>query len=316
MPRAELKAQASATPARRRAGRLEWGHLRFFLELVRAGSLSRAASRLGVDRNTVGRRVAALEAELGLPLFERGPQGWSRTPAGDELAALASRVEEDVLALARHADARDRAVAGTVRLTTASHLAAHLVVPAIPALLARHPGLVLEVAADQRTFDLTRREADLALRMGRPREASPGLVARKLSDVAYGLYAARGSPPARRGAVDLSSDGFVGLDDSLAGAPQERWLQRVAPGRRVVFRSNSTASLLAAARIGVGVAVLQRFVADQDAGLVRLEGPEPASHELWLLVHADLRRSPRVEAVIEWVDELVARARPRLAGRA
>ena len=316
MPKAELKAQASAAPAHGRAGRLEWGHLRFFLELVRAGSLSRAATRLGVDRNTVGRRVAALEAELGLPLFERGPQGWSRTAAGDELAALASRVEEDVLALARHADARDRTVAGTVRLTTASHLAAYLVVPAVPALLGRHSGLVLEVAADQRIFDLTRREADLALRMGRPRDASPGLVARKLSDIAYGLYAAGRSAAARRGSVDFSRDGFLGFDDSLAGVPQERWLERVAPGRRVVFRSNSTASLAAAVKAGVGVAVLPRFVADLDAGLHRLDGPEPANHELWLLVHADLRRSPRVQVVIGWVDELVAAARPGLAGRA
>lgn len=315
MARAEVKAQAGAAPAHGRAGRLEWGHLRFFLEMVRAGSLSRAASRLGVDRNTVGRRVAALEAELGLALFERGPQGWSRTPAGDELAALASRVEEDVLALARHADARDRAVAGTVRLTTASHLAAYLVVPAVPALLARHPGLVLEVAADQRIFDLTRREADLALRMGRPRDASPSLVARKLSDVGYGLYAARGSAAARRGAVDLARDQFLGLDDSLAGSPQERWLERVAPGRRVVFKSNSTASLVAAARAGLGACVLPRFVADGEAGLVRLEGAEPVNHELWLLVHADLRRSPRVQAVIDWVDELVARARAALSGR-
>ncbi len=315
MPKAELKAQASAAPAHGRAGRLEWGHLRFFLELVRAGSLSRAASRLGVDRNTVGRRVAALEAELGLSLFERGPQGWSRTPAGEELAALASRVEQDVLALARHADTRDRTVAGTVRLTTASHLAAYLVVPAVPALLGRHPGLLLEVAADQRVFDLTRREADLALRMGRPRDASPGLVARKLSDIAYGLYAAGRSAAARRGSVDFSRDGFLGFDDSLAGVPQERWLERVATGRRVVFRSNSTASLVAAARAGLGVAVLPRFVADLDAGLHHLDGPEPVNHELWLLVHGDLRRSPRVKAVIEWVDELVARARPALTGR-
>ncbi len=315
MGRPELKAQASAAPAQGRAGRLEWGHLRFFLELVRSGSLSRAARRLGVDRNTVARRVAALEAELGLPLFERGPQGWSRTPAGDELAAMASHVEEDVLALARHVDARDRAVAGTVRLTTAAHLAAQLVVPAVPALRQRHPGLVLEVVADQRIFDLTRREADLALRMGRPRDASPGLVARKLSDVAYAVYAARGTAAARRGAVDLADDAFLGLDEAMAGAPQERWLERVAPGRRVVFRSNSTASLVAAVRGGVGVAVLPRFAADPDPGLCRLDGPEPASHELWLLVHADLRRSPRVQAVIEWVDELVARARPALAGR-
>ncbi|WP_242335074.1 MULTISPECIES: LysR family transcriptional regulator [unclassified Anaeromyxobacter] len=312
MARAPLNAQPSTAPAHERAGRLDWGNLRFFLELSRSGSLSRAAQRLAVDRNTVARRVAALEEELKLPLFERGPQGWMRTAAGDELAALASRIEEDVLALARHVDARDRAIAGTVRLTTAMHLSAHLLVPALPSLRERHPALLLEIAADQRTFDLSRREADLALRMGRPRDA--GLVTRKLSDVAYGLYAGRASPAARRGEVDLAGDPFLGLDDSLASSPQERWLARVAPQRHIVFRCNSTASLHAAVRIGIGVAVLPCFVAEGDAGLVRLDAPEPPHHELWLLVHGDLRRTPRVRAVIDWVDALVAAARPALCG--
>ncbi|BDG10561.1 LysR family transcriptional regulator [Anaeromyxobacter paludicola] len=335
MAKSPLKAQASADPAQERARAraraapaqerapaaaslpsarergLDWGNLRFFLELTRTGSHARAAQRLGVDRNTVARRVAALEAELGLPLFERGPQGWCCTAAGQDLAELASRVEEDVLALARHAEARDRSPSGTVRLTTAFHLSAYLLVPGLPALRERHPGLVVEVVADQRTFDLTRREADLALRMGRPRDA--GLVTRKLSDVGYRLYAARGSPAGRRGTVDFAQDPFVGFEDSLASTPQERWLGRVAPERQVVFRCNSTASLVAAARIGVGVAVLPRFVAELEPGLVRLEGPQPPDHELWLLVHGDLRRTPRVRAVIEWVDELVVRARASLA---
>jgi DNA-binding transcriptional LysR family regulator len=312
MAKGRLKAQVSAAPAQERAGALDWGNLRFFLELARTGSHARAARRLGVDRNTVARRVAAMEDELGLALFERGPQGWCRTAAGEELAEMASRVEADVLALARHADARDRTLSGAVRLTTATHISAYLLVPALPALQARHPGLVLEVVADQRAFDLTRREADLALRMGRPRDA--GLVTRKLSDVAYALYASPGSTAGRRGAVDFAADPFVGLDDSLAGAPQERWLARAGPERRVVFRCNSTASLVAAARLGVGVAVLPLFVAEAEPGLVRLSGPEPAYHELWLLVHGDLRRSPRVRAVIDWVDDLVARARPALSG--
>jgi len=302
-------AQAGAAPAQERAGQMDWGHLPFFLELARTGSLSLAGRRMGVDRNTVARRVVALERELGLTLFERGPQGWSRTAAGDDLASLASRVEDDVLALARHADARDRALSGTVRLTTATHLSAYLLVPALPTLRLRHPGLVLEIAADQRTFDLTRREADLALRMGRPRDAA--LVTRKLAEVAYGLYASRQAGAAR--AVDFEAHPFVGFDESLASAPQERWLARVAPERRVVFRTNSTASLLEAARRGVGVAVLPRFIADADPALVRLEGPEPAHHELWLLVHGDLRRTPRVRAVIEWLDELVEGARTTLA---
>ena len=310
MEQSPLNAQASAGPAHERTGQMDWGHLRFFLELARTGSLSAAARRTGVNRNTVARRVAALEKELGLTLFERGPQGWSRTAAGDDLASLASRVEQDVLALARHADARDRALTGTVRLTTATHLAAHLLVPALPALRLRHPGLLLEIAADQRTFDLTRREADLALRMGRPRDAA--LVTRKLSDVAYGLYCSRGLVRRPR-AVDFETDPFVGFDESLASTPQERWLARVAPERRVVFRCNSTASLLAAARLGVGVAVLPRFIADGDAGLECLAGPEPVNHELWLLVHGDLRHTPRVRAVIEWVDELVAASRLALS---
>jgi DNA-binding transcriptional LysR family regulator len=311
MPRERMKAQGSTGPAHGRAGALDWTSLRHFLELARTGSLSRAARALGVDRNTVARRVSALEAELGLPLFERGPQGWTRTPAGEELAALASRVEEDVLAVARRADAHDPAPAGTVRLTTATHLSAHLLVPALPALRARHPAVVLEIAADQRTFDLTKREADLALRMGRPRDA--GLVTRKLSDVAYRLYASRAYLSGRRAAVDLREDVFVTFDESLASTPQERWLRSLGEPR-VAFRCNSTASLVAAARAGVGVAVLPCFVAEGDRELLALDGPEPARHELWMLVHHDLRRTPRVKAVIEWVDELVARARPALCG--
>ena len=307
-----MKAQGRTGPAHPRAGGLNWGDLRFFLELVRSGSLGRAATRLGVDRNTVARRVAVLEKALGLPLFDRGPQGWERTSAGDELVDLATRVEEDVLALARRADARDDAVRGTVRLTTVNHLAAFLLAPALPSLRTRHPGLVLEIAADQRAFDLTRREADLALRMGRP--TAGGLVTRKLSDVSYGFYAAPTYLAGRRGPVDFDRDLFIGVDDEVADSPQERWLARAAPQRQVVFRCNATVGLQAAARAGVGVALLPRFTADGDAGLRALDGPEPARHELWLLVHGDLRRAPRVKAVLEWVDEVVLAASPRLAG--
>lgn len=305
-------AQRIPAPVQERTG-LDWGNLRFFLELARTGSLSRAAQRLSVDRATVGRRIAALEQELGLELFERGPQGWTLTAAGRELSELASRVEQDVLALARKADAADRQeLTGVVRLTTATHISAHLLAPALPALRSSHPGLVLEIAADQRAFDLTRREADLALRMGRPRDA--GLVTRKLTDIAYGFFASPSLVGARR-EVDLERDPFVAFDESLASTPQERWVSKIAPDRSVVFRCNSTASLAAAARSGVGVAILPLFVAVSTPDLVRLAGPVPVSHEMWLLVHGDLRRAPRVEAVISWVDDLVQRARPQIASQ-
>jgi len=306
------KAQLRTAPAQERAGRLEWGHLRFFLEMVRAGSLSRAARRLGVDRNTVARRVVALEAELGLPLFERGPQGWTQTAAGEELSSLARRVEEDVLALARHADARDREVSGTVRLTTTPHIAQHLLAPELQPLRQRYPGLVLELAADQRHFDLTRREADLAVRMGRPGDAA--LVARRVAEVAFAFYAAPSYLEGRL-AVDYDADCFLGHDEAQVSTPQERWLAKEAPQRRVVFRCNSSAALGVAARSGIGVALLPCFLADGDPALRRLVDPVPVTHEIWLLVHGDLRRTPRVRAVIEWVDDLFARAAPRLAGK-
>jgi DNA-binding transcriptional LysR family regulator len=139
-------------------------------------------------------------------------------------------------------------------------------------------------------------------------------VTRKLASVAHRLYAARGHPAARRGRVDFAADAFVGYDESLAGTPQERWLARLGPARLTVFRTNSTASLYAAARAGAGLAVLPCFLADADPGLVRLEAPEPIAMELWLLVHGDLSQTPRVRAVIDWIDEVVRKARPRLEG--
>ncbi len=229
---------------------------------------------------------------------------------GEELAELAGRVEENVLALARHVDAREPTLRGTARLTTVPHLATHLLPPALPALRRRHPELLLEVVADARAFDLSRREADLAMRMGRPRDS--GLVARRLSQLALAFYAAAATEAGGRGAVDLRADLFLGDEADLL---QERWLDTLAPGRRVVHRCNSTTALLAAARQGLGVVMLPCYIGDADPALRRLDGPEPAPHEIWLLVHGDLRRTPRVRAVIDWLDELVARARPALLGQ-
>jgi DNA-binding transcriptional LysR family regulator len=306
------KAQQGASPAQERRSHLDWGHLPFFLELVRTGSHARAARVLGVDRSTVSRHVAALEEQLGLALFERGPQGWSRTVAGQELAELAGRVEENVLAMARHVDARDSELHGTARLTTVPHLATYLLPPALPALHQRHPGLILEVVADERPFNLSRREADLALRVGRPRDS--GLVARRLSELAYAFFAAASTDAGRRRAVDLRADAFL-CEEGIGNLPHERWLDEVAPARRIVYRSNSTTALLAAARQGLGVVLLPCYIADADPGLRRLEGPVPDPQEIWLLVHGDLRRTPRIRAVIDWLGDLIVRARPALVGK-
>lgn len=312
MAKVRSPAPARAAPGREPGAHLDWDNLRFFLELVRTGSHTRAAEYLGVDRNTVARRVTALEEKLGLRLFERGPQGWSQTAAARELAALATRVEEEVLTLTRHAAAQDPTLHGTARLTTVPHLATHFLAPALPMLHHRHPRLVLEIIADERAFNLSRREADLALRLGRPRDA--GLVARRLSSLAHAFYAAPATEAGARGSLNPHGDPF--LDEARGNAAQARWLDEVAPGRQVVHRCNSTFALAQAARYGLGVALLPCYIGDPDSRLRRLGGPQPDPQEIWLLVHGDLRRTPRVRAVIEWLDELVERTRPMLEGHA
>lgn len=312
MARPKKNAQLRIGAVQERAGSLEWGNVRFFLELARSGSLARAATRTGVHRNTIIRHVASLERDLGLSLFDRGPQGWTPTTGGEELVALALRVEKDILALARHVDASEQQVKGNVRLTTAFHIATNLLVPELPVLRSRHPDLVVEIAGDQRTLDLTRREADLALRVGRPRAAA-GLVTRKMAEIAYGLYAAP-TYIGGRGEANFERDTFVGYDDSLAGTQQERWLARMGPNRHVAFRCNGSDTLVAAARAGLGIAVLPSFLGDDDTGLCRLLPRVPFRNEIWLLVHGELRRALRVRVVIEWLDDVLARAARRLGG--
>ena len=279
---------------------------------MRTGSHARAAKRMGVDRNTVARRVAALEEELGLALFERGPQGWSQTPAGQELAELAGRVEDDVLALARHVDARDPALRGTARLTTVPHLATHLLPPGAPGAAPAPPR---------------------ALAGGGRRRRGPSTcpAVRPTWRCAWAAPATRGwwragspcwpspstrPPPRRPGAAarwTFASIPFLGDEADLL---QERWLDKLAPERRVVHRCNSTTSLLAVARQGLGVVMLPCYIGDADPGAAAAgrAGAGPA-RDLGCSVHGDLRRAPRVRAVIDWLDELVARARPALLGQ-
>lgn len=304
-------ADTRAVVAQTRPGLSDWEDLRFFLELYRTGSLSDAARRLGVDHSTVARRIAALETSLDIRLFDRSSRGYERSKAAEDLVPYAQRVEEEVLALERRAEVGAAEHVGIVRLTTTHHLASEFLIPELPLLRQYHPGIELEVLAESRDVSLTRREADIALRLGRPRDA--GLVARKIGDLSYAFYASRGHRAAK---VDFDKDVFVGFDETLAEIAQERWLARVAPRRRVVFRTNSPQCLLAAARAGLGIAFAPCIFADAQPGLKRLSSPVlPEDRELWLIVHGELRHSPRIRVVLDFIAERAAIKRAQFAGR-
>jgi DNA-binding transcriptional LysR family regulator len=254
--------------------------------LARAGSLSATARELRVSHATVGRRIAALEEALGRTLFDRRADGYVLTAEGAGVLELAAEMEERAQGILRRAD-QEAGLTGTVRLTAPEPMAERFLIPRLAALHRRHPGIALEVVSDPRSLSLAKREADLAVRLARPREGE--LVTRRLARLAYGVYVA----------PDGDTAAWVGLDESLAHLPEAQWLARHAAGARLVLRANTLTGQLAAARAGFGKALLPRWFADEQGGLIALPPPAPPPvREAWLVVHPDLKDVPRVRAVI------------------
>ncbi|WP_322049592.1 LysR family transcriptional regulator [Paraburkholderia sp. J67] len=282
------------------SSRLQWDDIRFFLELTRTGSLSAAARKLCVEHSTVARRVEALEQSLGLRLFDRLPKGWTLTPEGEPLARQATRLDDEAHAFSRAA-AGISSLSGTVRLSAPPVLASHFLVPHLSAMHAQWPKIDLEVIGESRDASLSRGEADLAIRMSRP--TASGLAARRVGEIGYGLYAVSGYKD--RPESDWE---FLGYDEHLSQVPQQRWLEQFARHRRFVFRSNDLASLFHAAKAGLGAAVLPYFLAAQDPALRLISNHVcPIVRPLWLVMHPDVRRSPRVRLIAEMVADLIGK---------
>ena len=299
----------------------DWNDARLVLAMSRTGSLTAAAKGLRVDHSTVFRRLAALEARLGLPLFERGPGGvYKPTTAGVRAALAAERMEDEALGLARDLAGQDRRLTGRLRVTCSETLAYRLLTPCIARFRAAHPGIVVELVVDSRVLNLSRREADVALRVARPREGD--LWGRKLADVAWTAYGAAdylaGVPPLTS-AADLGSHPLIGWEEGTAGINAAVWLAGAAPLAAVVYRTNSLVNQLVAARAGIGLAVLPCYLGDPEPGLARAlpGGPVPAlARELWIVTHQDLRRTARVRAFFDYIAEGIGADRVLIEGRA
>ncbi|MBR0568132.1 LysR family transcriptional regulator [Azoarcus sp. L1K30] len=287
---------------------LHWEDIRYFLALAREGSLSGAARKLAVEHSTVARRVDSLEQALGLRLFDRLPRGWQLTAEGEDMLGLAERMEDEAFAFERAAVGAGN-LRGTVRVSLPPSLASLFLVPRIAARHADWAGITLELVSDLREVNLSRREADLAVRLGRPRD--PGLVVRSLGKLGFGLYA----HPDYARVRDESEWTFIGLDDNLRHQPHQIWFERYAGKRSFVLRSNDQIALLGAAQAGLGVACLAHYLAGHDARLVRIPTPDPTPpREIWLVQHADVRRSPRVRAIADLITTLCEEEAAFLSG--
>ncbi|MGU9819089.1 LysR family transcriptional regulator [Pseudomonas sp. LF135] len=273
----------------------DWQDLYYFTVLARTQSLSAAARELQVEHATVGRRVDALEKALGVKLVDRLPRSRPLTAQGLALAELAAGMGEmatDVLRLSRVASIE---LAGTVRVSCPPSIANHCLAPHIARLRAQYPQLNLVLIPSTQLAALDKGEADIALRTVRPDEEA--LVRRKVGVVRFGLYGAPGFTQ-----LPAAQWTFIAYDSSRDHLPQQAWLHLLRGQRPIVFAASELITQQMAARAHVGAVVLPTLVGDHDPLLARLPTPgDGPVRDIWLTVYPDMRRSPSVKVVMEFL---------------
>lgn len=289
----------------------DWRHLSSFLAVARTGRLTVAARREGVDHSTLSRHIAALEASLEAKLFERRPDGLTLTSDGERLLVAVEQMENQLAGARNDIAGRDLAVAGSVRIGAPDGIGAAFLAPRLARFVCENPRLDVQIVAMPRLFNLTRREADIAIALSPPE--SGRLSCRKLTDYNLGLYASA-DYLARRGPVtrlaDIEGDPFIGYIDDLIFAPQLDYLGELVPGARAAFTSSNLIAQMGAVRGGGGFGILPKFLVGDTADLVRVLPDEVnLTRSFWLIVHADHRHVARIRAVIDFLTEETRRSR-------
>jgi DNA-binding transcriptional LysR family regulator len=278
----------------------DWTHLRSFLAVAEAGSLSAAARALGHSQPTLGRHVQQLEAQLGTPLFTRALRGLALTDAGAALLPAARDMRIAAATLALIAAGRDAQMQGTVRLTASRVVSQYLLPPMLAALRRTEPGIAIDLVPSDTSENLLFREADIALRMYRPTQLD--VVTQHVADLSMGLYAApallQDGPP--RDVPALMALDFVGFD-------QSDLILRLMAAQGVTrarddfpLRCDDQVVYWALVRAGCGVGAMQRVVADADPLVTRIADFVPLPRlPVWLTVPEPLRHTPRVRRVLD-----------------
>jgi DNA-binding transcriptional LysR family regulator len=289
-------------------GLLQWDDVRVLLALLRAKNLAEAGARLGVDRTTMSRRLAALEKALAVRLFARTREGLRPTAAAERLREHAEAMEAEAHALANAAHAGEDRATGLVRVATTEAMGVYLVTQGLLSVREHHPELLVEIQGGNRPVDLLRGEADVALRVSKVVEAS--LRVRCVARMSIGLFAspaylrARGLP---RGVAALRGHDVLLPAGELEKLPESRWLA-ARPGVRVVFRSSSMPALAAAAVAGEGLTTLTLPWGDAEPGLERVMVIDDLpKRPIWLVTPAEATLRPAVRVVCDRIAAIYAR---------
>jgi len=282
----------------------DWADIRLFLAILDRGSLVGAADHLNLTQPSVGRRLAAMEARFGTSLFARAGRRMQLTDAGEAILDSARRMEREMLAIERSLEVQSTALVGEVTISATEGTGTEWLTPVLLNFHARYPEILLKVQIENRQVDLLRREADIALRLGQPKQ--PDLIAKRLVTVGFGLYASksylRRAPPLNT-LDDLHAHDLVGLQAGGAGMHGVSMFPagQALPGT-IVYLSNSSAAQLSAVQAGFGIGILSHRWAVIAGKLTRvLPDFTAASIDLWLVTHEELRHSARIRAVFDFI---------------
>ncbi|CAM5196289.1 LysR family transcriptional regulator [Bosea thiooxidans] len=294
---------------------LAWDDFRLIKAIADKQALPAAAAALGVNHSTVFRRLGQIEAALGVRLFERHRSGYIATPAGEEMVQLAGRVDDDITAFARRLAGQEIEPAGELRVATNDSLLVDLLTPLFAQFLQQYPGIRLDVLIGNRAANLSKRDADVAIRAtDNPPE---NLVGRKPARIAWALYGrAADFPDAASPEPSLLWErNWISLGEQFTMLSAVRYLARHVAPERVVYKLNTVLGLAEAVEAGIGIGFLPCFIGDTRPGLARLAGPNPdLAADLWLLTHPDMRHTPRVRLFLDFLAGEVARLRPLIEG--
>ena len=297
-------------PDKKRTDHLDWEDVRYFAALARHGTLSATARALRVNHATVARRIASLETLVGRTLFDRRAKGYVLTAEGKDVLDAANAMDEAALSVLRRLDAGTE-LSGLVRLAVGRVLAERFLIDRLRAFHERYPAIDLEVIGGSRVVSLAKREADVALRYGAPKDSE--LVGRRVATITFGLYA---SAAYRDKLKAGQTPAFIGFDQDSDFIAEAKWMARQFRNQRFSFRTNSQTTQAAAARAGYGVALLPRYIVatyEPDLVQVSLRGRLP-KRDVWLLIRRDLAKVPRVRVVADYLVEVFQREQRLLAG--
>lgn len=288
---------------------MQWDDLRFFLALARHKNLSTAAARLGVNATTVSRRLARLSGELGSDLFEPGPAGYTLTPSGERIVTLAEEMERSAIHASSAASGERARFAGKVRISLSEGLASWIIVPALKEFADAHPDIQIEIAATNGFLNPSKREADIAVMLARPKLGQ--LITKRLADYQLGLFASKAylaSQGVPNHVSELHQHKLIGYVPELIYADELRYLSDIAEGLEPDYASSSINIQHRMTAGSLGICVLPLFIAQADPNLTRILNDITITRSFWLVVHSDLRKVARVDAVTNWLSDQLQRA--------